>query len=83
MRRTNDPRPTNSVEKDFDLHKDELIGTADTDEEVSEDELKDAQVEAKAHREELDDKEVEDLFGDADEEGFEESSLTKGYFIIF
>ena len=74
VRRANDPRPMNSVEKDFDPQKDEPIGTADTDEEVSEDELKDAQVEAEAHREELDDKEVEDLFGDADEEGFEESS---------
>ena len=50
------------------------MGTAETDKEVSEEELKDAQVEAKAHREEMDDKAVEDLFGEADEEGFEESS---------
>ena len=45
-----------------------------TGDEASEEELRDAQVEAKAHRDELDDKDVEDLFGDADEEGFEESS---------
>ena len=39
--------------------------------------MKEAQEEAKAHRDELDSKDVEDLFGDADEEGLEESSAER------
>ena len=50
VQRTTDPRPTNSEDEDFNLHKDEFIGKVKTDDEVSEGELRDAQAEAKAHR---------------------------------